>query len=67
MECRFACFEDEKRVQEVIKTMEDAVAGADIPQERLVQAQEFLLKWLEEINSQRPALPIRCGGNVISV
>ncbi len=63
---KFACFEDRERAQAVIETMGDAITGVDIPRERLVQAQEFLLKWLEEISAQRPPLPIRCGGNVIS-
>ena len=59
------CLGDSARVEEVKRTLQDAVEGKNVPKDRLEAAQDFLLELLKEVNAQRPSAPVRCGGRVI--
>ncbi|MBI2025199.1 hypothetical protein HYT04_00205 [Candidatus Kaiserbacteria bacterium] len=66
MKYDFVCLKDLHRIEEVRKTLQDALEGRrDIPKERIESAQDFLLELSGEINAMRPGAPTRCGGRVI--
>jgi hypothetical protein len=60
MQSEFVVLRNKRRVNSTIRVLNEITAGKKVSGRRLTRAQDFLVGFLEEINSKRPQPDIRC-------